>query len=102
MEVIELKEITVNNFKELLNKKVSISFSDSVKLAAEIVEVTQAKQYLANKRIPFSVVFRTSQKNEYYKQGTYLVSLPELEPLEIFLVPIGFDEIGMKYEAVFS
>ncbi len=102
METIELKEITANDFKDLLNKNVEIIFSEKVQLEAEIIEVTQSKQNVENRRIPFSIVFRTSQKNEYFNQGIYLVNMPEMEPLEIFLVPIGFDELGMKYEAVFS
>ena len=35
-------------------------------------------------------------------QGTYTVSHPDIGDLQLFLVTIGPDEHGMRYEAVFT
>jgi hypothetical protein len=101
MEELTLIDINASNFEAILNQKIEIAFSHAEKLEAEIIDVTHLR-YIGVGRAPFSVVFRTAQKTEYYQQGTYLVFLPDMEALELFLVPIGLDKIGMRYEAVFS
>jgi len=35
-------------------------------------------------------------------QGIYRIDHPVINGLDVFLVPIGKDNKGMKYEAVFS
>ncbi len=101
MNELTLIDIKASNFEKYLNQKIEIAFSDAAKLDAEIIEVTQLRD-IGVGRAPFSVIFRTDQKNEYYQQGTYLVFLPETEALELFLVPLGLDKEGMRYEAIFS
>lgn len=49
----------------------------------------------------FSVVF-LSKKQEPIPQQTYQVSNQKLGDLHLFIVPIGQDESGVRYEAVFS
>jgi hypothetical protein len=53
-------------------------------------------------RKPFSILLQTMQKDHYYKQAIYSVEQPALGRIEIFLVPVGCNEKGMQYEAVFS
>ena len=53
-------------------------------------------------RVPFSLVFRSSDRERYAPQQTLTLSHPELGDLEVFLVPLGPDDTGMRYEAVFS
>ena len=101
MDELTLIDLKASNFEQYLNQKIEIAFSYTAKLEAEIIEVTHLRD-IGVGRAPFSVVFRTAQKTEYYQQGTYLVFLPETEALELFLVPIGLDKEGMRYEAVFS
>jgi hypothetical protein len=101
MEELSLVNIEASNFEEFINQIIEIAFTDIVKLEAEIIEVTRLRD-IGVGRAPFSVVFRTAQKTEYYQQGTYTVFLPSKASLELFLVPIGFDKLGMKYEAIFS
>lgn len=53
-------------------------------------------------RTPFSLIFRSPGEQRHAPQRIYTVRHPELGAMEIFLVPIGPDEGGMRYEAVFT
>lgn len=94
--------LTLNDFDTFLNKVFTIRISDEVLLDAELIELTKFNNYSPLERNPFSIIFRTEQKNEYYQQGIFTIEHPEKGNLELFLTPLGFDSVGMKYEAVFS
>jgi len=49
----------------------------------------------------FSLIFRGAAE-PVFAQATYLMSHSDLGEFELFLVPIGPDEHGMRYEAVFG
>ncbi len=51
---------------------------------------------------PFSVIFRSGERDRHLPQRTYRLTAAGLAPLEIFLVPIGPDAAGMRYEAIFT
>lgn len=53
-------------------------------------------------RAPFSLIFRSPGERRHAPQQIYTLRHPELGELEIFLVPLGPDERGMRYEAVFT
>ena len=53
-------------------------------------------------RVPFSLIFRSPGERRHAPQQIYTVRHAELGALEIFLVPIGRDEVGMQYQAAFS
>lgn len=50
---------------------------------------------------PFSLVFR-GPRQPILPQAIYPLDHPVLGRLEIFLVPIGYDDRGLRYEAVFT
>jgi hypothetical protein len=52
-------------------------------------------------RHPFSLIFHTVPQ-AVVPQAMYRVESDVLEPMELFLAPIGPDERGMRYEAVFT
>jgi hypothetical protein len=53
-------------------------------------------------REPFSLVFRDPGAPGFYHQAIYRLEHPDLGALELFLVPIGPDAQGMRYQAVFT
>jgi hypothetical protein len=53
------------------------------------------------RREPFSLVFRGPQQ-PILPQRIYALEQETLGRIEIFLVPIGPDEVGQRYEAVFN
>lgn len=50
----------------------------------------------------YALVFRSPGERRHAPQGTYRLTHAGLGTLEIFLVPIGPDPVGMRYEAVFN
>jgi hypothetical protein len=99
---MDIALLTLNDFDTFLNKVFTIRISDEVLLDAELIELTKLNNYSPLERNPFSIIFRTEQKNEYYQQGIFTVVHPKKGDLQLFLSPLGFDTVGMKYEAIFS
>jgi hypothetical protein len=53
------------------------------------------------RRRPFSLVFRAAT-TRHLPQRIYALEHAALGRLDLFLVPIGPDQLGMRYEAVFT
>jgi hypothetical protein len=53
-------------------------------------------------RVPFSLLFHAADRDRFHPQGIFALSHSELGEFELFLVPLGPDERGMRYEAVIS
>jgi len=49
----------------------------------------------------FSLTF-TGAASPWLQQGSYKLTHPQIGKCELFLVPIGPDNSGMRYQAVFS
>lgn len=52
-------------------------------------------------RAPFSLTFH-GPAQPWAPQGTYRVEHDQLETLDLFLVPLGPDDRGMRYQAIFT
>ncbi|HZH66817.1 MAG TPA: hypothetical protein VEY10_18150 [Flavisolibacter sp.] len=102
MMPVDLSLLHAEDFRPYLNQTMYIHFEVSVKLPAVLVSVTGLENHNRAKRQPFSIVFKTVQKSSYYGQAIYIIEHPDKGSMEIFLVPLGPDGDGMKYEAVFS
>jgi hypothetical protein len=92
----------VADFSPWLNQTFSIRFTQEVTLPAELIQVNEVDGFSPIERKPFSIVFRTEQKKDYYEQAICILQHPEKGELALFLVPLGLDSQGMRYEAVFS
>ncbi len=70
---------------------------------AELIEVNELStpQNRPEKRTPFSLIFRCSNE-VIMPQQIYLVEHAQLGPLMMFLVPVGQDQEGYLYEAIFT
>ena len=53
------------------------------------------------KRRPFSLIFR-GPCDPILPQKTYPMTHPELGRFDLFVVPVGRDQAGTRYEAVFT
>ena len=53
------------------------------------------------RRTPFSLVFHAPAGTRL-EQQIYRMEKPGMEPFECFLVPIGPDEHGMRFEAIYT
>ena len=71
-------------------------------LATELIEAEQAEQIATpGGRVPFSLVFRGPWE-PVLPQGIYGIEHDELGSLPIFIVPIGREDDGVRYQAAFS
>jgi len=53
------------------------------------------------RRVPFSIVFR-GPSTPILPQRIYRMEHADIGSFDVFLVPIGPDELGMRYQAIFT
>jgi hypothetical protein len=97
-----LDKITRQDFAQYLHQTFYIHAPSLAPIAAELIEVSELSTPPSDRRAPFSIVFRTQQRDQYLIQAIYQVEHAEMGTLDLFLVPLGPDAEGMRYEAVFA
>jgi hypothetical protein len=102
-----LASLNDKHFSSRLHQHFIIRPESGEPIKAELVSVTKlGPRPLARKGAArpfgFSIVLRTPQSDTYLPQHIYSVEHSRLGKHKIFLVPIGPDEHGMCYEAVFD
>jgi hypothetical protein len=97
-----LDTFTMENFQARLGELFTIVDGEQ-RLPVKLTEVFPwgARDAENRPRVPFSVVFHTVPQG-VIPQKIYRVENENMEPFEAFLTPIGPDERGMRYEAVFT
>ncbi|QOC22938.1 hypothetical protein IC757_01885 [Wenzhouxiangella sp. AB-CW3] len=96
-----LDQLTLEDFTPLIGQTIAIRFGDNLHNAV-VVQCQPGSGGRPGKRQPFSVIVRCGEPNRYWPQGIHTLVHPENGELELFLVPIGPDETGMRYEITFS
>jgi hypothetical protein len=101
-----LDQLTHAKFATLVGQRFRLHVNDAKIVEVELIEVVQLPTHAGRgaaeaKRSPFSLVFR-GPREFVLPQRIYPVEQESLGKAEIFLVPIGPDEIGQRYEAVFN
>lgn len=103
----DLGSLTAADFAEQLTTVFRLQ-TGAETLPIELVEVRRATYAddpaavaPAGRREPFNLLFR-GPRSPYARQGTHRLEHDRLGTLEIFLVPLGPDATGMRYEAVFT
>jgi hypothetical protein len=91
-----LEDLTIDDFRPLLNDHFRIAPDGADAFEVELVEVTEIPREPGG-RAPFSLVFRGGP-NPPLPQQIYRVEHEKLGGLDIFLVPIAVDQ----YQAVFT
>ena len=100
---MDLSLLTVSDFRLHMGSGFRL-YADDV-LEVELVEVDDVggRSGVAPEgpRAPFSVVF-LGPRDPVLPQRIYRLEHDELGTLDLFLVPIGRDDAGVRYEAVFT
>ncbi|HEY6759901.1 MAG TPA: hypothetical protein VI318_10435 [Baekduia sp.] len=101
-----LERLTVASFTPTVGEVYALVDEEHGRLPLELVEArTHAPDAppadAAGLRAPFSLVFR-GPREPLLPQRIQRLEHDALGPLEIFLVPVGRDEAGTRYEAVFG
>ncbi len=100
-----LDKLRSEDFARYLNEKFYIQAETVGPVEAELIAVDKlgAEDPSGREagRRPFSLVFRTRTDIEL-PQKIYTIEHGEMGALDIFIAPIGPDDVGMRYEAVFA
>jgi len=99
-----LEDFTVVTFEERLGETFRIGLDDGSALDVELVSATVAPtrpNEAPRVRAPFSIVLR-GPLEPILPQRIYHFEHEALGSFDLFIVPIGPDESGMQYEAVFG
>ncbi len=97
-----LNRLTHEDFAPYLYQIFHIHVESLEPIEAELIEVSALGAPAFDQRPPFSIILRTRQKDQYLIQAIYQVKHAEMGTLDLFLVPLGPDKEGMRYEAVFT
>ena len=89
---------TIETFSQLSNKKFVMHFGESQSTELELVNVADVGS--SDRQIQFSLVF--VGRNAPVMQGIYRLEHGELGTFDLFLVPIGMDQNGIQFEAIFN
>ncbi len=97
-----IERLTREAFEKHLNRGFRIG-SERATVEAELIECRKLRsgEVEEGNREPFSVLFRGPME-PVLPQRIYRVEGDGMGPMELFLVPIGPDKMGMRYEAVFT
>jgi len=96
-----LQDLRAASFEAHLGTLFRIHFGGESPLQVELFEVARHEEHPGPRQQPFSAYFRGPYP-PVLPQSIYRMEHDRLGELEIFLVPIGPDAQGMRYEAVFN
>ncbi len=98
-----LQSPTAETFEQRKDEFLQIHFTPDDARNAKLKMIHRLNHNDKERRQPFSLLFRTDLKNEYYPQGTFRLVFEDSTEMDVFLVPVGVDpEGGVLYEAVFN
>lgn len=95
-----LESFTIDTFAGRVGETFLIRSDDRTSLEAELISATGLGESPEHGR-PFSVLFR-GPGDVLLPQRIHRMEHAEIGAFEIFLVPIGPDDKGHRYEAVFT
>ncbi len=99
-----LDKLTANDFTPQIQTSFTIRVNDDLVVPLVLTEVVEQRAELAvpgTGRIPFSLQFHGNHRG-HLPQQIWRLEHESLGMLDIFLVPLGPDSQGMRYEAVFN
>jgi hypothetical protein len=88
--------LTIQDFASQLHTRFRVASRESYEL-----ELTEVSDHSNAQLEQFSLIF-TGITSPWLQQNTYTLDHPQLGRCELFLVPIGPGDAGMRYEAIFS
>jgi hypothetical protein len=94
-----LEHLSAPQFAAQLDTAFQVVFEDVAPLTLQLCEVAEVDSGPAQEQ--FSLLFR-GPGDRVLSQGLCRMQHQRLGELALFLVPIGPDEQGMQYEAVFN
>jgi hypothetical protein len=98
----DLSTVTVDDFAATVDTPYALDLGGTGSIEVVLRSATPASATPTGApREPFSLLF-VGPPDPVLPQATYLLGHPALGELPIFLVPVGRDADGARYEAVFA
>ena len=94
-----LEDLTKENLSENVNTKFRVRLEEGKAVELELAEV---KVHLSSPRQEMFSIFFRGAHDFFLPQSTYHLEHERLGESDIFLVPVGRDENGFLYEALFN
>jgi len=99
--VTEAATFTLEHFQPLVGSRFTLRLDDATGLAAQLVDARAGQGSAPPGRQPFSLIFEAPPEPAL-PQHIYRLEHPQLEAMDIFLVPVARVAGGLHYEAVFG
>ena len=97
-----LEKVTRSVFSEALNTTFRVKIDGERPIDLSLIEASDLKQPGdLGRKDPFSLIFR-GPADLVLPQQTYHMENDKVGKMEIFIVPVGTDDKGTLYQAVFS
>ena len=96
-----LGKLTIDDFRDRVGDSFLIQVDGECSIQTRLIQVAELGTGVPGGRTPFSVIFQ-SASTDYVPQRLYDVEHEQLGTLGIFLVPLGADAGGMRYEAILT
>lgn len=98
-----IEALILADFQPYLNQIFFIRLDSEQRYELELVALEdQGEPPMAGLRKPFSLTFRNPEKKAYLPQRIYRLEHEQLGSLDLFIVPLGPDADGMRYEVIFN
>ncbi len=98
---MQLDHLRVEDFEALRGHPITVTTRDG-SVSLELCEARRLAAHALRPQAPFALVLRAPLGAAAIGQGMVRLAHPELGELELFLVPIGPDSVGMRYEITFN
>lgn len=98
---VDLASVTKETFDPHTGSRFTMHVGAEQSLQVELLETEAIRSPPNAKRPSFVLRFRSKERS-HVPQQIYTLDHDQLGTLEIFLVPLGPDAVGMIYEAIFS
>jgi hypothetical protein len=95
-----LEQITSQEFRSLQETPLTLEVNGRHH-AVQVAEVREFPAHHARPEPPFSVTL-LAHRELLFSQGIYRLHLPTRGALDVFMVPLGPDARGMRYEIIFN
>lgn len=97
---MELDRIRAEDFAALVGTRLELRAATTA-MELELAALQRLPEHRLRALPPFSITLRGGRE-VVLGQGMVVLVHPALGPMEVFLVPIGPDALGMRYEITFN
>lgn len=95
--------LSLADFAPYLKQLFHIRLGSEETYSLELVEAAElGSPPTPGLRKPFSLIFTNPDKTSYLPQRIYCLEHEKLGSLDVFIVPLGPDASGMRYQVIFN